>query len=363
MYRLIIVDDDEIIREGLVNCVDWKTLGFEVVGAFEDGKDAIEWLSANPVDAVFTDVQMFQVSGVELAKYIYRNHPHVKVVEISGYKEFQYIRESMSYDVCDYILKPVDAKEVEQVFTRVREKLDKEEKERENRQFQFSFYETEEYTGLIQVTRQLIDNVWQGDRETLQKNLHNLERRVQQFPQYGIYTTVVRLLEQLYQELPGKGIRPSGRLSYTVVLKELDGLQEEMLFEKVEEILCRFVHFLENQRKSSLKNPIEKAKEYIEGHYRENLSVSQIGAIVFLNPNYLSREFKRIVGMNLTDYITKVRMEAAIQCMRAGKHNAGEIGFLAGYENTRYFHKVFKEYTGYTVKQYQKILAENEKER
>jgi len=87
-YKLLIVDDEEIIRESLVNFVAWEAMGFEVVEKLEDGREAIEYILRMPVDVVLTDIKMTFVSGLELAKYIHEFNPGIKVVIISGYKDF-----------------------------------------------------------------------------------------------------------------------------------------------------------------------------------------------------------------------------------------------------------------------------------
>ena len=83
MFKFIIVDDEKIIRSGLAKSFDWSSIGFEPVEQFEDGKEAIEYLKNNAVDVVLTDVRMYEVSGIELAKYVFDHHPQTKVVIIS----------------------------------------------------------------------------------------------------------------------------------------------------------------------------------------------------------------------------------------------------------------------------------------
>jgi two-component system response regulator YesN len=126
MYKLIVVDDEKQIRSGLSRYIANADLGFDVVADFEDGTQAIEYLTDNNVDAVLTDIQMARVSGIELAKWISENRPIIKVVIISGYKEFEYAQKAIEYNVQHYILKPTKLDEVNEVFTRIKENLEKE---------------------------------------------------------------------------------------------------------------------------------------------------------------------------------------------------------------------------------------------
>lgn len=129
MYRLIVVDDEMVIRKGMCNYIDWNAMGFEVVADFEDGKEAIEYIQSHKVEAILTDIEMAEVSGLELAKHIHDNKLPIKVVIISGYKEFEYARAAIQYNVEHYLLKPIKMKEVQDVFGRIRLELEQRNEE------------------------------------------------------------------------------------------------------------------------------------------------------------------------------------------------------------------------------------------
>ncbi len=124
--KLLIVDDEEIIRKGLAGIVDWESLGYQVVATLEDGKSAIEYLDRMPVDVVLTDIKMTFVSGIDLAKFIYEQKPNIKIVLISGYKEFELARQAVRYNAFYYLLKPTNIDELVKVFGDLKLELDKE---------------------------------------------------------------------------------------------------------------------------------------------------------------------------------------------------------------------------------------------
>ena len=126
MYRLIVVDDEEIIRGGLCQCVDWASLGFEVAADFEDGDEALKYLSQHGCDVVMTDIMMSRVNGLELARQIHENYPGIKVLILSGYQEFEYAKQAMQYGVADYLLKPFRSTEIRTLFESLRRQLDEE---------------------------------------------------------------------------------------------------------------------------------------------------------------------------------------------------------------------------------------------
>ena len=123
---LIIVDDEKIIREGLRDMVDWNQLGFSVAECFEDGRDAIEYLSQTSVDVVLTDIKMGDVSGTAVSQYVSDHLPETKVVVLSGYRDFRYAQQAVENQVFRYLVKPVDFPELESAFADLRRRIDDE---------------------------------------------------------------------------------------------------------------------------------------------------------------------------------------------------------------------------------------------
>ncbi len=119
LYSLVIVDDESVIRKGMCNYIDWANMGFQVTADFEDGKETIEYLQQNPTDVVLTDIEMAEVSGLAVAEYVFENNLPTKVVILSGYKEFEYAKRAIQYNVVDYILKPIHMDELEKIFKKI----------------------------------------------------------------------------------------------------------------------------------------------------------------------------------------------------------------------------------------------------
>lgn len=124
MYKLILVDDEEIVRRGLRYFLDWESLGFQIVADFEDGKETIEYLKTHEVDIVLTDIRMAEINGIQLAKHIYENYPQIRVIIISGYKDFEYAQQAIAYNVENYLLKPTKYDVITDVFQNLKLKLD-----------------------------------------------------------------------------------------------------------------------------------------------------------------------------------------------------------------------------------------------
>lgn len=124
MFKVLLVDDEILVREAISKKIEWNKLGFELVGDCENGKDAIEFVKNNPVDLVLTDICMPHVDGMELSRFLYENYPNIAIIIFSGYSDFEYAKQAIQYKVSEYILKPVTAKELTEVLERLKIKLD-----------------------------------------------------------------------------------------------------------------------------------------------------------------------------------------------------------------------------------------------
>lgn len=112
MYRVLIVDDDPMILDGLCARPEWNAMGFEVAGCAEDGREALEWLAHNRADLVVTDIVMCNMSGLELARTLWERGYPARVVLLSAHGEFDYARQGIAYGVAAYLLKPVRHEEL-----------------------------------------------------------------------------------------------------------------------------------------------------------------------------------------------------------------------------------------------------------
>lgn len=126
MYSVAIADDEIGIREGLRDLVNWNSLGFSLVGTFEDGEDLLPLLERQPPNLIVTDIRMDRCSGLDLSSYIQKHHLETKVVLISGYKEADLAMSAIKYGVKNYILKPVDLDELTTCIQGICTELDNE---------------------------------------------------------------------------------------------------------------------------------------------------------------------------------------------------------------------------------------------
>lgn len=126
MYKVLIVDDEQFIRERVAKQMPWNSLGFEVAGIAESGEKACEWMKHNRPHVMLTDIRMAGMDGLELIGRIRRDYPDVKTTIMSVYDDFKYAQEAMRFNVKGYLLKPVICSEFSEMFVRIANELKRE---------------------------------------------------------------------------------------------------------------------------------------------------------------------------------------------------------------------------------------------
>lgn len=126
MKKVMLVDDEIFITEGLISIIDWNKLGLKVVQTAQNGEEALKKFQENPVDIIVTDINMPLKTGLELIKEINETNAKVKFILLSGYDEFSYAKKAIEYGVENYILKPVDEDELEAALKKLVDNMAKE---------------------------------------------------------------------------------------------------------------------------------------------------------------------------------------------------------------------------------------------
>ena len=134
MYRLLLLDDEEIVLKGIQKVYDMPKYGFQVVGAISNPVKALEQLDILQPDLIITDVKMPQMDGLEFSSEVKKHFPDVEVVILSGYDDFSYAQAAMKLGVSDYLLKPIKKDDFIAMLKHMHQKI--EEKQSKENQYQ-----------------------------------------------------------------------------------------------------------------------------------------------------------------------------------------------------------------------------------
>ncbi|OBZ16560.1 hypothetical protein A7975_01140 [Bacillus sp. FJAT-26390] len=132
MHKVLIVDDEPMIREGLQTLVDWGKYGFAVVGAASNGREAVEKHAALGPDLILIDIRMPGMDGLQAIEEIRKTDAVCHFLILSGYAEFDYAKQAIAHNVDGYILKPIDEDELESYVERISTRLQKQSEQQLN---------------------------------------------------------------------------------------------------------------------------------------------------------------------------------------------------------------------------------------
>ncbi|SFT13606.1 response regulator [Paenibacillus sp. BC26] len=133
MYKVLLVDDENLVLKSLAAGVDWKKSDFYVAGKANNATQALELIQELQPHVVFTDIRMPGLSGLELIKQIKELDKHIQIIVISGYAEFAYVQKSLNYGVLGYCLKPFDDHEIHTLLQTAAGNLDEIKHKREGK--------------------------------------------------------------------------------------------------------------------------------------------------------------------------------------------------------------------------------------
>ncbi|MEK8129288.1 response regulator [Paenibacillus filicis] len=132
MYKLVLVEDEEDVREGIAAEIDWAACGFELMDTAENGKDAMDLVERWAPDVVVTDIRMPFMDGMQLAEWIRERYPATRIIILTGFDEFEYAQKAIRLQIDEYVLKPFSAQELINAISKVRTQIDGETERRKD---------------------------------------------------------------------------------------------------------------------------------------------------------------------------------------------------------------------------------------
>lgn len=136
MYKLLIVEDEKAIAQGIAKSNPWEEWGFLVVGICGNGEEAVAFIERDKPHLVLSDIRMPKMDGIALMQYLNEKYPEIKIVILSGYNDFEYLQMAIRNHVAEYLLKPTLLEEFEELFRKMKNVLDEEAQQRKEQEIQ-----------------------------------------------------------------------------------------------------------------------------------------------------------------------------------------------------------------------------------
>ncbi|WP_175638631.1 response regulator transcription factor [Metabacillus schmidteae] len=526
--KAIIIDDETHVREGVLLLAEWKRFGIQEIFEAKDGEEAKTLILQHQPQIIFTDMNMPRFDGIELLKWLSEKEIDSKIIVISGYDDFHYMRNAITYGSFDYLLKPIDPSLLNETLERAIKEWKKQDQRREstiettkvinevkplywdhifsnvmmdptlssdmvtkiNKEFNVNLNEVDCTISLLLINSKIIEK-FDGDKNLAFFTLLNICNEIVQSNRSGFCFRNVNEEKEIVVLLWTKrnemeivkeiqrgiykfsGIKVVFAIGHSSSMKEAYKIAQKTLFkhnmiespkknnivyikdvssgsllhlldfaeeikwaiqsgsvEQMDEVVQRIFHTLETNhvlsleqvrvwedqfailRKNWLKEykmnedvsfyegkdywdeegvfSFEKFKEekrkefyklihllndvkyqkeassiqeieaFLRKNYEKDITLQEIADRFFLSREYISRKFKQEYHETLTNYLTKIRIEKAKELLENPHLKVYEISFKCGYQNEKYFNKVFKKIVGLTPNEFRvKIISKS----
>lgn len=339
--KVLLVDDESWTRDIVRAFGDWEQLGMEIAGEADDGMEALRLIDELGPGIVITDMRMPGVDGVRLLEALKDRFPDIKAIVVSGYDDFQYAKHALKYRALDYLLKPVDPKELNAALRKCKDELEAAQGDRSSIALDIDVsYLLAPYKQQLRTRYNELNA--EGIASAFGQLSSELEREGSAKP--GMLEQVAQELLLQLKELMAANSQSAESLQIVYRQDSFADLSSAIRF--VQGHYEVMLEQLVQQRRFKNKLNLDEVRLYMEKHFTEPLTLEQLARAFFVSKEYLSKMFKQEFGHNVTDYLLYLRMDKAKEWLLDGSIPIKAIAEMAGYEDVTYFYRVFKKHFG-----------------
>lgn len=401
MFKLLIVDDEAVIREGLRAYAEslWSE-ELEWIHSADSGEQAWKSIQEEGIpDLMITDIRMPHGNGIELLRKIRQEELGVKAIVLSGYNDFEYVRDMALLGIENYLLKPVNDEELISTVNSTFQKIKKEKKFRItaqlnadlireniiNRWIYGTIWESElmdraEFLGInleaaqyYPCSLQILGRKEETNVKLLDEIYEICKKILNSCPGcyfsrsysgdilaiFGVEDEGSEVMERTLDQCLGEVYNKTGQKAYILLG---DGVEDYWkVAESFQQAITNGVHIdrVQINHRAEIENtsvsPFSlRVAEYVLEHYHEDLSLKTLAEHFRGNAAYIGQMFKKDMEKSFSEYLKDVRMEKAKNYLVNSSFTAKEIARRVGFSSTTYFCTVFKNATGLSPDLYRK---------
>ncbi len=402
MLKIIIADDEAIILDGLKTSIQWEALNAELIGCARNGEQVMNIIADQEPDICLLDICMPKIQGLDLIERIKGIYPNAICIIVTGHDEFEYAHEAIKLKVFDYILKPIKEDRLNDTLQKasqaIKERLRiKDQLNRANEILKDNLgllrdrflnalisgkFSKDEISGQLILNDILLDsppvlaimeikNRMDADQQWDEQQLTGKD-----YVQKEVFENELKkTFELVYASIDSYGnifalIGVQGQQDWVCEMQSLEKrlgviceyeikIRCERIAGGLENIYLNYHSMLQEMNKK-YSDIVQTAVDYIGKNYRNNeLSFQQIAEKLCVSISYLSKQFKKEVGMTFAEYLTKLRIKYAAELLKNTDHRVGEVSEMVGYSTQHYFCVVFKRIMGLSPLNYKEQSLKN----
>lgn len=405
MYRLLIVEDEKLIADGIAEILKNENLHLLCVDTAYTAQNAIEMFQKTSYDIILSDIRMPEMDGLKMIHILRDIRPSIKVLFLTGYRDFEFAREALRLQVIDYFLKPVEDEVLLQTIQKIIDTMENEvemlvkQRYTDVKMLQFPHKRIQKYFYEVLLDQRSFSEKCR-QRDFLANNIDldpakNISTILVFYKNSGGYSVeechcmlIAALIEKysftaflcglqatvllvegnpaiIGQDILNMQSQYPGFAQMIHSIQILESSPWDIWRKKILSFIANIPISNEIQESYQSSMPdafsdiINLIQKYIQEHLDQDLSLTALSIKFHINPSYLSRLFHQTVGEPFSIYVTNRRIYYAKKMLKDSEYRIQEISKLVGFDNPNYFSKVFREQTGMTPKSFKKYSTKS----
>lgn len=353
MYKILIVEDEELERTSIKIFLEENLQEAEIVGEAKSGYEAIEMIDKQEINLFLVDISIPGVDGMEVIKYARKKYPDAVIIITTAFDDFNIAHQAIKLKVDDFLLKPIRK---EALIESVKSFADRvgggKQTDRSNKLLSKIEVELKKcsYKATVDILRSYIDQLYleHHDVNVISKRLQDLAKMILDIAEEMGVTDNNELVVQM-EKL---------KIKYLLYNNKHDACNEII---KMIDIIFDKMNIKGKLSDDGMKSVID----YIERNLRRGISLEDVANHVNISTYYLSKIFKKEMGVNFITYVTDRKMDMAKEMLVNTDIPVLNIALDLAYNEANYFSKAFKKKTGLTPSEYRekyKIRKEEDNE-
>ncbi|MDQ0459835.1 response regulator transcription factor [Clostridium sardiniense] len=330
MINVILADDESLEIEALKIIINKKFNNARVVGVANSGEEALSLTEKLNPDVIFISVSIPGINGFDVAKIIKKKYPDKKIVLMSIYDDFEFVKKALKIKVDDYILKPIRAEKIVEVLD--------------------EFINTDKGYCINKNKNNFLEGLREGDYKKSKDNLGELIINLKELSMCVAKDYYEQILCDINDAVTFRNNKINKAIEYKNTLRSCTSIND--IENNLITILDDLFDILINEEDGSSDYELKYILNYIEKNFRSNIMLQDVANHIKVSTPYLSKTFKKHMGTNFNRYVTNRRIEEAKHMLSNTNISISELTFNIGYNEPNYFCKVFKKIEGMTPLEY-----------